>query len=82
MKLGSRSVLNKARDVFGLEDDSQSRLERCLDFITGDVLLRGPWAQPAPLLHGGLRRTQQGGENLPEDWTIPPPETRRAMETA
>jgi DNA helicase HerA-like ATPase len=75
MRLGSRSVLDHARKLLGLED--VEALDACLTFRTGRVLLCGPWARdgrPA-VLFSAARRTVEGGRNLRTSyWASPEPE--------
>ena len=80
MKLGSPSVLNKAKKAFGLEGLSKSDLARCLKFDGGDALLMGQWAQQPLLLHGGLRRSKEGTKRMREDWATPTPEIGNILE--
>ena len=86
MKLSSRSVIDVAKRMLGLDDIQPRLLEKCLEFKTGRVLLVGPWVPDGPqITYGAARRTVEGGRNLRDDfWAKPaqraratPPPTRR-----
>ena len=70
MKLGSRVVLEKTRELLGLEDVSGAMLSKCLEFEVGRALLVGQWAKSGPeLLYSAMRRTVEGGRGLrAEHW--------------
>jgi hypothetical protein len=84
MKHGSRSVLNKTRERFGLEDVTETLLNTCLKFGKGYAFLFGEWAKSSQphllLLRGGMRRTEVGSKDLPERWATPTPEILRLIE--
>jgi hypothetical protein len=71
MRIGSETVLNKTKELLGLDDVPERMIERCLEFDVGRALLAGPWVNHEPtLLYGAARRTREGGGNLQEDhWT-------------
>ena len=73
MRLGSQSVLDLTRKLLGLEDVQENTLNKCLEFQTGRALLIGRWAHPAPLLlYTAMRRTEEGGKNLRDEfWGTP-----------
>jgi hypothetical protein len=73
MKLGSRSVLEITKKLFGLDNVPTALLGKCLEFDTGRALLMGRWAQNGPeLLYTAMRRTVEGGRNLqPKHWATP-----------
>jgi hypothetical protein len=84
LKLGSRSVLDITRSLFGLEEVPTNVLLKSLEFETGRALLIGKWAQNGPeLLYTAMRRTVEGGKNLRAGyWATPeinrdsPPSTK------
>jgi len=73
MKLGSRSVLDITKALFGLEDIPTNVLLKSLEFETGRALLIGRWVQNGPeILYTAMRRTVEGGKNLSADyWATP-----------
>jgi hypothetical protein len=73
MRLGSRSVLEITKKLFGLEDIPSTTLAKCLEFEIGRVLLIGRWADAdSPFLYCAMRRTVEGGRNLREEhWASP-----------
>ena len=86
MRLGSLSVLDLTRNLLGLEDIPNKRLQKCLEFGIGRAMLIGPWAGSEPqILYSAARRTVEGGRNLPvEYWAAPWPgiRTKRAKSSA
>jgi hypothetical protein len=72
MRIGSRSVLNKTRELLGLESVPDDQLRKCLEFQTGRFLLVGPWAgENSRLGYSAMRRTVEGGRNLrKEAWAV------------
>jgi hypothetical protein len=72
LKLGSRAVLEKTRELFGLEDIAPTVLSKCLDFRIGRAMLIGRWAGGVPkLLYTAMRRTVEGGRSLREGhWAV------------
>jgi hypothetical protein len=75
MRIGSRSVLDKTKELLGLEAIPDDQLRKCLEFQTGRFLLAGRWAgDNARLGYSAMRRTVEGGRNLRENyWTVPEP---------
>jgi Helicase HerA, central domain len=73
MRLGSRLVLDKTKEILGLGDLPNRTLEKCLEFEVGRALIIGPWvAEGHTFLYSGARRTQEGGRNLKEAfWASP-----------
>ena len=73
MKLGSATVLNKTKQMLGLEAIPLELLEKLLEFEKGRVMLIGNWAPAGPqTIYSAPRRTKEGGRNLREQhWAIP-----------
>jgi ATPase family protein associated with various cellular activities (AAA) len=64
MKLGSQTVLETTRQMLGLEAVAD-KLDQCLRFGTGRVLLVGPWSRRGPeVAFAAARRTTEGGRDL------------------
>jgi hypothetical protein len=76
MKLGSISVLNKTRELLGLEDTPTRLLEKCLEFEKGRAILLGRWSPQGPqTFYCAARRTVEGGRDLRADyWAAMPQE--------
>lgn len=74
MKLSSRAVLDKTRQMLGLEDVPSKLLDRCLEFELGRALLIGNWTPTGPqFMYSAPRRTVEGGRNLRKKyWAVPP----------
>jgi hypothetical protein len=72
MRLGASSVLEKARQVLGLEDIDD--VKKCLLFQMGRAILVGRWAMgESQLLYTAMRRTEEGGRPFRESfWATPP----------
>jgi hypothetical protein len=69
MRLGSQSVLDLTIRLLGLEEVQENVLNKCLEFQTGRALLIGRWAQPThQLLYTAMRRTEEGGKNLRDEF--------------
>lgn len=65
MRISTASVLSKTREQLGLDDVPQGRLDKCLDFGIGRMLLAGRWTPDGPVLaYSAARRTVEGGRNL------------------
>lgn len=73
MRLGSASMLDLTRKMLGLEDVSETQLQKCLKFETGRALLAGAWCGGDPaVIYCAARRTLEGGRNLQaERWSVP-----------
>lgn len=70
MRVGSKSVLDKTREVMGIEDVPRETFDQCREFGAGRALLIGKWAGEAPqVIYGAARRTVEGGGNLGKWWT-------------
>jgi hypothetical protein len=68
MKLGSISVLNKTRQLLGLEDAPTRLIEKCLEFEKGRGILMGRWVPQGPqTFYCAARRTIEGGRDLRSD---------------
>lgn len=74
MRIGSRVVMERTKDLLGL-DAIAEKLAKCLDFQKGCFLLFGPWSgEGAQLGYSAMRRTFEGGRDLREDyWAVPEP---------
>ena len=83
MRLGSRSVLDITKTLFGLEDVPSTVLGKCLEFETGRALLIGRWAAKGPeLLYTAMRRTVEGGKSLRASyWAVPAVEPMGVTQT-
>lgn len=69
MKLGSISVLNKTRELLGLEDTPTRLLEKCLEFEKGRAILMGRWSPHGPqTFYCAARRTIEGGRDLRSEY--------------
>jgi hypothetical protein len=73
MKIGSRPVLERSMELLGLDKPTREKAEKCLEFRRGRVLLCGPWAgDNAGFLFAAMRRTEEGGKDLPKEyWAVP-----------
>jgi hypothetical protein len=73
MRLGSASMLDLTRKMLGLEDISETQLQKCLKFETGRALLAGAWSPGGPTaIYGAARRTLEGGRSLQAArWSVP-----------
>lgn len=70
MRIGSKSVLNTSKDSLGLGHIPGRRLEQCLAFEKGRVMICGKWTNHVPeVLFTAMRRTVEGGADLdPKHW--------------
>jgi ATPase family associated with various cellular activities (AAA) len=79
MKLGSRSVLETAQRLLGLEEIPTATVTKCLEFETGRAIIIGRWSKGGPkILYSAMRRTVEGGTSLQDSYwarPIPPPAT-------
>jgi hypothetical protein len=73
MRLGSRSVLEIAEKLLGLEDVPAITLRKCLEFEKGRAMLMGRWSKDGPqILYSAMRRTIEGGTSLSDThWATP-----------
>jgi hypothetical protein len=82
MRLGSRSVLDEAKKLFGLEDMYEPKLSRCLTFDKGRAVIIGRWAKEPVFLYTAMRRTVEGGRSLREEyWGEPLPPSAKPAAT-
>jgi DNA helicase HerA-like ATPase len=83
MRLGSRSVLKITKELFGLEDAHDPKLLKCLSFDTGRAVLIGRWSPEPEILYTAMRRTEEGGRNLRDEfWANPYPASTTAKPAA
>jgi hypothetical protein len=74
MRIGSESVLAKARDLLGLEDVPAKILDRAIEFPAGRGLLAGHWIDDThKFFYSQARRTREGGRGLDSKfWSVKP----------